>query len=243
MEDEQDDGPGGYLGSLSNLINATSATIVPSPSRFSGYCLKVQGGCCKPKLIFVFFGSRGEISPQKGVTPGGSSTWSQKGLPDMKQFSTILACICIALSLPAVGCKKSADSGSAQGKASAQNTVTISGNDQMQFDKKTIKVKAGQKVKLTLKHSGSMNAQVMGHNFVLLKKGVDGADFASKAMAAKDQGYIPADLKGSVIANTKVLGGGESTTIEFVAPPAGTYTFLCSFPGHYAMMHGDFITE
>jgi azurin len=40
-----------------------------------------------------------------------------------------------------------------------------------------------------------------------------------------------------------MIGGGESTVIEFVAPEAGTYTYICSFPGHYAMMKGKLIVE
>lgn len=121
--------------------------------------------------------------------------------------------------------------------------ITISGNDQMQFDKKQIKVKAGQKVKLTLKHIGTMKKETMGHNFVLLKKGTDAAAFSAKAATAQATNYIPADMKDAVIVSTKVIGGGESTSVEFTAPAAGTYKYLCSFPGHFAMMQGDFIVE
>jgi azurin len=39
------------------------------------------------------------------------------------------------------------------------------------------------------------------------------------------------------------LGGGETDVIEFQAPPAGEYEFLCSFPGHYAMMRGKFVVK
>lgn len=123
---------------------------------------------------------------------------------------------------------------------SPAKAVVINSNDQMRFDKSEIRVKAGEKIKLTLNHTGKLPKTAMGHNFVLLEKGVDMADFAMKAMNAKDREYIPA--KG-VIAHTKLIGGGESTTIEFTAPAKGTYEFMCSFPGHYAMMKGKFIVE
>lgn len=123
---------------------------------------------------------------------------------------------------------------------SPAKTVVINSNDQMRFDKSEIRVKAGEKIKLTLNHTGKLPKTAMGHNFVLLEKGVDMADFAMKAMNAKDREYIP--VKG-VIAHTKLIGGGESTTIEFTAPAKGTYEFMCSFPGHYAMMKGKFIVE
>jgi len=125
----------------------------------------------------------------------------------------------------------------------AEGVVRITGNDMMQFSHKRIEVKAGGQIKLELKHVGKMPKTAMGHNFVLLKADADLTAFATKAATAADTDYIPADLAGQVIVSTKTLGGGESETIEFAAPAAGTYKFLCSFPGHFAMMQGDFVVE
>ena len=52
---------------------------------------------------------------------------------------------------------------------------------------------------------------------------------------------MPAAMKDQVIAHTTVVGGGESVTIEFAAPAVGEYDFLCSFPGHAALMKGKFV--
>lgn len=120
--------------------------------------------------------------------------------------------------------------------------VSISGNDQMQFNKNEIRVKAGQTVRLTLNHVGEMSEKVMGHNWVLLKKGTDIPEFGNAAASAKENDYIPQGTD-KVIAHTEIIGGGESVTIEFQAPEAGTYDFICSFPGHYALMKGKFIVE
>jgi azurin len=122
-------------------------------------------------------------------------------------------------------------------------TVNLTGNDMMKFNVNEIRVAAGRKVKLTLTHVGKLPGAAMGHNFVLLKPGVDVQAFATKAINAKPTDYVPADEAANVIAHTKVVGGGESTTIEFAAPAKGTYTYICSFPGHYAMMKGQFIVE
>ncbi len=130
--------------------------------------------------------------------------------------------------------------------ASADNTVleiTIKGGDDMKFDLSTIKAKAGQKVKLTLVHSGKLPKASMGHNFVLLNNGVNETDFAAKALAAKDNDYIPAGSSNEIIAHTKLLGGGESDTIEFTAPARGAYNYICTFPGHSALMKGKFIVQ
>lgn len=125
----------------------------------------------------------------------------------------------------------------------ANNTIEIEGNDQMQFNKTEFLVKSGEKVTVTLKHVGKLSKDAMGHNFVLLKPGVDIADFSMKAVDAKETNYVPKSEEANVIAHTKVLGGGESDTIEFTAPAPGTYEFICSFPGHSSMMKGTLTVE
>jgi azurin len=120
--------------------------------------------------------------------------------------------------------------------------IVLTGNDMMQFSTKEIKVKAGQKVRLTLRHIGKLDVNIMGHNFVLLKKDVDLVAFAAAAATQKDNKYIPQGTQ-DVIAHTDIIGGGQVTTIEFDAPEVGTYEYLCSFPAHYAMMRGQFIVE
>lgn len=128
-------------------------------------------------------------------------------------------------------------------EVSNEATLSIDGNDQMQFDKKELTVKAGQKVTLTLHHSGTLAKAAMGHNWVLLKAGTDVASFAEKAVAAGEANeYIPTE-GDAVIAHTGLIGGGESTTVEFTAPAAGSYEFICSFPGHWSMMRGTLIVE
>lgn len=120
--------------------------------------------------------------------------------------------------------------------------IVIAGDDLMKFNKSEIKVKAGQKVKITLRHKGKLAVNVMGHNFVLLKSDVNVAAFSGKAAASKDNQYIPKDTN-EVIAHTSIIGGGQTTTAEFDVPQAGIYDFLCSFPGHYALMKGKCIVK
>lgn len=120
--------------------------------------------------------------------------------------------------------------------------VVITGDDLMKFNLSEIRVKAGQKVRLTLRHIGKMDVNVMGHNVVILKQGVNPSEFAAKAATERDNGYIPPGTE-DVLAHTDLIGGGQVTTIEFDAPPVGEYDFLCSFPAHFAMMQGKFIVE
>ena len=87
-----------------------------------------------------------------------------------------------------------------------------------------------------------MAKNVMGHNLVILAAGESVADFAKLAGAAGlEKEYLHDGAK--VIAATKVTGAGESATIEFDAPAAGSYDFICTFPGHYAIMKGKLVIE
>jgi azurin len=140
--------------------------------------------------------------------------------------------------------EKSSSQTVADTKKADDNVVNIvlTGNDMMQYSTKEIKVKAGQKVRLTLRHIGKLDVNIMGHNFVLLKKDVDLVAFAAAAATQKENKYIPQGTE-DVIAHTDIIGGGQVTTIEFDAPEVGTYEYLCSFPAHYAMMRGQFIVE
>ena len=120
--------------------------------------------------------------------------------------------------------------------------IVMTTNDAMKFDVNEINVTSGQKIRLTLKHVGQLDKRVMGHNVVILKKGVVLSTFAAKAGSASKNDYIPAK-SSEIIAHTAMIGGGETTEIEFVAPEPGVYDYICSFPGHYAMMRGKLIVK
>ena len=111
----------------------------------------------------------------------------------------------------------------------------------MRFDKNMLLVQSGQKITLTLNHIGKMDKLIMGHNFVLLKKDVDVDDFAMLALDFKENEYIPKN--NDFIVHTRMLGGGESDTINFTIEEPGIYTYVCTFPGHYQIMQGELTIE
>lgn len=121
--------------------------------------------------------------------------------------------------------------------------VHVTGSDQMRFSAGRINVKAGGTISIELKNAGTLPKEAMGHNLVVLKPGTDPMAFAMKAVSAKATDYMPADASDQVIAHTKLLGPGESDTIKFPAPAAGTYPFVCTFPGHAAIMKGVLVVE
>ena len=126
--------------------------------------------------------------------------------------------------------------------SAAECQTTVEANDAMQFNVKSIEVpKSCKKFDVTLKHTGKMPKNIMGHNFVV-GLAADQAGISTDGMkAGAAANYIkPNDQR--VIATTKVIGGGESTTVSIPVGKlaAGSdYMFFCSFPGHSAMMKGS----
>lgn len=118
--------------------------------------------------------------------------------------------------------------------AASAGTFELTANDAMKFSTNRIEVKAGQDVKITLTNIGTMPKTAMGHNFVLLKKGVDPKTVADAAVAAQATDYVPANMSDQIIAHTKLLGPKQSDEITFKAPTEpGEYPFLCTFPAHF----------
>ncbi|HET9862748.1 MAG TPA: azurin [Steroidobacteraceae bacterium] len=121
--------------------------------------------------------------------------------------------------------------------------LEITGTDAMQFDKKELSVAADcTQVELTLHHSGKLPAQAMGHNWVLTKSSDMAGVVSDGAAASFANDHIkPGDAR--VIAHTKIVGGGQSTSVTFPTSKltkGGAYMFFCSFPGHSSLMKGTF---
>jgi len=121
--------------------------------------------------------------------------------------------------------------------------LEITGTDAMQYDKKELSVAADcTQVEVTLHHSGKLPAQAMGHNWVLAKT----ADVSGIASDGVGAGFAKDHIKDGdarVIAHTKIVGGGQSTSVTFPMSKlkAGeSYTYFCSFPGHSSIMKGTF---
>jgi azurin len=85
----------------------------------------------------------------------------------------------------------------------------------------------------------------MAHNFVLLVLGTDAAEFNKASMMAAATEYVPQDQKAKVVASTKLAGPGETVEVTFKVPAkAGTYDYMCTFPGHFAAgMKGQLVVK
>jgi len=152
---------------------------------------------------------------------------------------TLLLTLCAAS--VAVSC------GGSEGGAPEAVVVELTGNDQMQYNKTALTVPAGATVTVKLSNIGSMPKEAMAHNFVLLASGVTAMDFGG-ACAQPDSGatvethYIPTkeSLVAQIVAyTTDQAGPGETVEVTFTAPDTpGTHEYVCTFPGHFAVMRG-----
>ena len=123
--------------------------------------------------------------------------------------------------------------------------TTIEGSDALQFNVGSITVPTScSEFTITLKHTGQMAVNVMGHN-VVIAKASDRVAISTDGMAAGLEGdYVKPD-DARVIAHTKLVGGGATTSVTFPVSKiqgGGPYEFFCSFPGHWAVMTGTIQT-
>ncbi len=123
----------------------------------------------------------------------------------------------------------------------ANCATTVEANDAMQFNVSNVNVPRTCKTfTVTLKHTGKLARNVMGHDWVLTSAADEAAVDADATKAGLADEYVkPGDTR--VIAHTKVIGGGQTTSVTFkpsALKPATPYVFFCSFPGHAAVMHG-----
>jgi azurin len=122
--------------------------------------------------------------------------------------------------------------------------IAIQSNDLMQFNAHELSVPAScPEVEVTLRHSGQLPAQVMGHNWVLARESDMAAIVNAGRNAGRVHGFLP-EHDQRVIAATSVVGGGESATVKFSTAglaAGGRYAFFCTSPGHATVMHGSFV--
>ena len=122
--------------------------------------------------------------------------------------------------------------------------VTIESNDVMQFSAHEIAVPTDcADVEVTLRHAGQLPAKVMGHDWVLAKDSDMSAIVNAGLAAGLTRGFLP-DNDKRIIAATKVVGGGESTTVKFSTAAlvqGARYVFFCTSPGHSSVMRGRFL--
>jgi len=114
--------------------------------------------------------------------------------------------------------------------------------EQLRFDTTRMVVEAGKPFQVIFE-----NPDAMPHNLVFVQPGTfQAVAEAVQAQApdkldSKGRAYVP-DKDSRVIAATKLLEAGQKETLSVTAPDKeGVYEFVCTFPGHWAIMHGKLV--
>jgi len=113
--------------------------------------------------------------------------------------------------------------------------ISVDG-DALAFDTSNFEVSAGSEVVLIFDNVSTINK----HNWVLVNSGAKDDVAARGTGAGPGNGWVQPD-DPDVIAGTSLLDAGTSGEVRFTAPAAGTYQFVCTFPGHNLGMFGAFI--
>ena len=110
----------------------------------------------------------------------------------------------------------------------------------MRYDVTQLVVEAGKPFEIIFE-----NVDVMPHNLVVVTPGAR-EEIGMAAMtlpATPDKAgrlYVPDSPK--VLAATKMLEPGQKERLQLTAPTEpGTYTYVCTFPGHWTIMWGSLI--
>ena len=109
---------------------------------------------------------------------------------------------------------------------------TAAGANEFKYSTATLEAPAGSKIRLRFTNNTNPDDEV-GHNWVLVKPGQEESVLANGIAAGDDKDWLNVDDPG-IIAHTRLIEGGERHTITFDAPAPGVYTYLCTFPEHYA---------
>ncbi len=119
----------------------------------------------------------------------------------------------------------------------ADQVLSLGTKPGLKFDTESFQVKAGSRIKLIFNNNDDMT-----HNLVITAPGTaDEVGTAALNLGLKGSAldYVPKSTK--VLFHTGLLQPDSSETIYFVAPnQPGTYQFVCTYPGHAAVMKGTF---
>ncbi|NIP28213.1 MAG: multicopper oxidase domain-containing protein [Phycisphaerae bacterium] len=125
----------------------------------------------------------------------------------MKKF-TVLVVVLAAMALLLAAC-------GGGDEESGPVALSFEGSDTFQFIPASASVSAGDEVEVTFTNTGALE-----HSWVLVAGDADAATVT--------------DADAINNATTGTVAGGETGTVTFTAPDAGTYQFVCTIPGHAA---------
>ncbi len=113
--------------------------------------------------------------------------------------------------------------------------------EEMRYDTTRLVVQVGKSFEIIFE-----NPDVMPHNLVVVqpgarqKVGLSAMELPAGHVDRQGRAWVGEDKE--IIAASKMLEAGQAETMKITAPRTeGVYEFVCTFPGHWALMHGEII--
>lgn len=120
--------------------------------------------------------------------------------------------------------------------------IAVTAISGLQYDVKEIRAKPGEAISIEFR-----NLDTIPHNFVLAEKDTlqevgNAANLMLTSPKAAAQHYVPES--DDVLHYTPMLNHNRRYSLRFQAPEAaGSYPYLCTYPGHWAVMNGVLVVE
>jgi|GEM_PF-969553 len=110
-----------------------------------------------------------------------------------------------------------------------------SNGDLLEFKPKELACPADARVRVRFRNIGKYVS--FEHNWVLIRPHTYDAVLKAALEAGEGNHWLP-HSDPDILAATRMCGKGQSAVIEFIAPSAGDYLFVCTSPGHAQSMWG-----
>ena len=127
-----------------------------------------------------------------------------------------------------LGSRAVADDGQDVGTELAVGTT----GNRMAFSVTTLQASAGL---IRIRFTNEATTSAIQHNLVIIAEGQEETIGVGGIQAGEAKHYLPDSP--DVLAATPIVRAGESASFVVDLEP-GTYSFICTFPGHYLSMRG-----
>lgn len=179
--------------------------------------------------------------PQPAVT--GLVAWARAVPADNRTTKEYTDTVAVANKLIALlPATEAAAASQALGSLDVRVITIKTVREQLRYDTARLVVEAGKPFEVIFE-----NPDAMPHNLVFVMPGT----LQDVATAVQTQAPDKLDSKGRayviegdarIIAATKLVEAGKSETLHLTAPATeGVYPYVCTFPGHWAIMKGELI--
>lgn len=117
--------------------------------------------------------------------------------------------------------------------------IVVAARNAMRYETDRVEAPAGARVRLVIDNTATTSPSMVHNVLVVNSTDARVADRVGQAAVGAPEN-VPDDP--AVVVATPLAGPGERRAVVFTMPPAGEYTFLCTYPGHSQFMRGTLVS-